>query len=247
MLYVYDVDMTLAESDCQMTPDFKEVFLKAMEGNKFFFCSGSQLTKMCQQMTDSVMEKAEGWFPCMGGEFYKQGEEVYKRSFVWPQGLNEDLEEILANSKYPERTGDHIQDRGAMVCFSTVGKAANHDQRLAYYAWEDMHQERKDFAADLRLKYPGYLFIIGGKTSIDISMEGNDKGQLLKVLREHYGDEPITFVGDRMFEGGNDWPLAEKLRIEKEERGIPNRLFPVKTPTDTMKILREWIEREEVA
>ena len=37
MYYVYDVDMTLVESDCAMTPEMADAFRKAMAGKSYFF------------------------------------------------------------------------------------------------------------------------------------------------------------------------------------------------------------------
>lgn len=248
MFYVYDVDMTLAESDCMMTDEFAEVFRKAMAGKQYFFCSGSALPKMRQQIPADIMENAAGWFPVMGGELYRDGERVYQRTFEWPEGLEDDLKEILANSKCPERTGDHIQDRTTMICFSTVGKAADMPARKRYEAWDETAKEREAFAPALREKYPALNFIIGGKTSIDISEKGNDKGQVLAMLRKYYdADTPITFMGDRMFEGGNDYPLEQLIMAEKEERGIANVAVKVLDPADTLRVFKEILSKEESA
>lgn len=248
MFYVYDVDMTLAESDCMMEDDFAEVFRKAMAGKQYFFCSGSALPKMKMQIPADIIENAAGLLPVMGGELWKNGERVYQRTFEWPEGLEDDLKEILANSKYEERTGDHIQDRETMICFSTVGKAADMPARKRYEAWEDVHNERQGFAEVLRAKYPDLNFVIGGKTSIDISEKGNDKGQVLAALRQYYSAEtPLTFIGDRMWEGGNDYPLMLKLEEEAKATGIANKVIPVKDPKDTMRVLSELIVSEKVA
>lgn len=240
MYYVFDVDMTLVESDCSMTNEMADVFRRAMHGKAYFFCSGSALPKMKEQIPEDILNEAAGLLPVMGGELYKSGELVYRRKFVWPEGLKEDLEDILKGSKYPERTGDHIQDRKTMICFSTVGKAADMPARKRYEAWENEHKERPIFAAKLAEKYPTLHFSIGGKTSVDISEHGNDKSQALAALREYYGDEAVMFFGDRMYEGGNDYPLAVAL----ENENACNVVAPVKNPEDTMEKLNEMLLRE---
>ncbi|MEC8067696.1 MAG: HAD-IIB family hydrolase [Pseudomonadota bacterium] len=233
MYYVYDVDMTLVESDCAMTPEMADAFRKAMAGKSYFFCSGSALPKMKEQIPADIIENAAGLLPVMGGELWQGDKLAYRRKFVWPEGLRDDLEEILANSTYPERTGDHIQDRKTMICFSTVGKAADMPARKRYEAWESEHNERVGFAETLAAKYPALHFSIGGKTSVDISEHGNDKSQALSALREYYGSEPVTFFGDRMYQGGNDYPLAEALKAE--DNG--NVVVAVQNPEDTLQRL----------
>lgn len=37
MYYVFDVDMTLVESDCSMTNEMADVFRRAMHGKAYFF------------------------------------------------------------------------------------------------------------------------------------------------------------------------------------------------------------------
>lgn len=236
MFYIYDVDMTLVESDCKMTDEMADAFRAAMAGEKYFFCSGSDLTKMKSQFPEDIIANAAGLLPVMGGELWREGERVYQRTFVWPEGLREDLERILEVSPYPERTGDHIQDRTTMICFSTVGKAADMPARKRYEAWEEEHKEREAFAAELAVKYPSLHFSIGGKTSVDISEHGNDKSQALAALRKYYGNDDIMFFGDRMYEGGNDFPLSEALKAEKTHQNV---LVEVKKPEDTLVVLRE--------
>lgn len=235
MYYVYDVDMTLAESDCRMSDEMSNTFRRAMLGQTYFFCSGSALPKMKEQIPEDILKGAAGLLPVMGGELWKKDELIYRRKFVWPEGLKEDLELILQQSKYKERTGDHIQNRKTMICFSTVGKAADMPARKRYESWENENEERPGYAKFLGEKYPGLHFSIGGKTSIDISEHGNDKSQALSAIREHYGSESIVFFGDRIYEGGNDFALAEALKVE----GEANLIVPVQNPEDTLEKLKE--------
>jgi phosphomannomutase len=240
MYYVYDVDMTLAESDCPMSDEMANIFRKAMIGQTYFFCSGSALPKMTEQIPKDILNGAAGLLPVMGGELWKNGELIYRRKFIWPEGLKEDLELILEQSQYKERTGDHIQDRKTMICFSTVGKAADMPARKRYETWENEHAERPGYAKFLAEKYPSLHFSIGGKTSIDISEHGNDKSQALNAIREHYGSESIMFFGDRIYEGGNDFALAEVLDAENKD----NITVAVKNPEDTLEKLKELTLRQ---
>ena len=64
----------------------------------------------------------------------------------------------------------------------------------------------------------------------------DEKGQssaALSALREYYGPEPVTFFGDRMYQGGNDYPLAEALKAE--DNG--NVVVAVQNPEDTLQRL----------
>ena len=240
MFYIFDVDMTVAESDCEMTDEMKAFFLEfGQKSHKYFFCSGSAIPKMRHQISDAVAEQATALFPNMGGELWVDGERLYQRTFEWPEGLREDLERLLEESEYEERTGDHIQDRTTMVCFSIVGKAADMPARKRYTAWSNEIGDRVKICEELGAKYPTLHFSMGGQTSIDISDLGNDKSQVLPVLRERFGNEPVMFFGDRMQEGGNDYPLAEALKVES---GVENVMVPVENPEDTLQKLKEILK-----
>lgn len=236
MFYVFDVDMTLAESDCMMTEEHAEIFRKWCAGKTFFLCSGSQMDKMKQQVPADILAQAKALFPCVGCELWENGKKVRGHNFSWPEGLREKLEEFLKASTYPteKRTADFIQDRESMVCFSIVGKSAEGEQRHAYTAFDNVEGERERMASELRELFPMLEISIGGQVSMDISDKGMNKSQVLPVMRELYGNEPITFFGDRMNEGGNDYPLAEAMRIESKQ----NVTVPVTTYGDTMEKLK---------
>ena len=242
MLYLFDVDLTLAPSNQMMEKEKAEIFREWAKGRKFFFISGAQLEKMRTQIPDDIMAQATGWFPQLGGEFYFQGQLKYSKTFSWPEGLKEDLERILKDNPYEARNGDHVQERGTMLCLCIPGKNSNLDQRAHYVEWDQKFKDRENIVAELAPKYPMLNFVIGGETSIDISEKGSDKSQALPVLREIYGDEPCMFFGDKMMEGGNDMPLAEALRAEAN---IPNKPTPVESPDHTMTFLQEMIAESQ--
>ena len=47
---------------------------------------------------------------------------------------------------------------------------------------------------------------------MDITPKGYGKEQIAQHLRKTYPSEKIIFFGDKTFEGGNDYELAEALR-----------------------------------
>lgn len=238
MYYVFDVDMTVALSNRPVSPKMEDVFMQAMAGKDYFFCSGSNLQKMVSQVGEDIANGSAALFPQMGCEMWLNGEAMYQKHFEWPEGLREDLLSIIENSAYPERNGDHLQERGSMLCVSTVGKGSNTEQRDRYTAWENEHQEREAFCKGLREKYPHLEFLVAGQTSVDVAMKGNNKSLVLPALRSYFGDEPIMFFGDKIFEGGNDMPLAKALAAESDK----NCIQKVLNPDETLKILESMID-----
>ena len=79
-------------------------------------------------------------------------------------------------------------------------------------------------------KFPHIEASVGGQISIDIYENGKNKAQILDEI-----DGEIYFFGDKMDEGGNDYPIAERLQKD----GRIHKLFKVTDPTHTWDILKE--------
>ena len=120
-----------------------------------------------------------------------------------------------------------------MLNITTVGRQASNEQRARYNKWDQKNREREEFMRVLRMQYPQYEFSAGGEISIDIVPHGWTKAVAkTEIERRHLGCS-ITFVGDRMGEGGNDKPLADVLIDNPRHRAIA-----VESYLDTWNILQ---------
>ena len=142
-IYIFDVDGTLTPSRLQMTKEFEDFFLKWAKKNEFYLVSGSDLPKMKEQVPKNILDLAQGIFTCGGNQLWIKYELQYENKFEPPKDLLEYLEERLENSKYPIRAGNHIEDRGAMVNFSVVGRDCSYEDRLNYFEYDNKNGERK--------------------------------------------------------------------------------------------------------
>ena len=79
-----------------------------------------------------------------------------------------------------------------------------------------MHKDRdalaKEFNKNFKKKY-NIEALIGGQISLDIQPVGNDKGQVLKHILFKGTPNEIIFFGDKCYEGGNDYSVAQKADI----------------------------------
>ena len=119
----------------------------------------------------------------------------------------------MENSKYPIRAGNHIEDRGAMVNFSIVGRNCTLQERKDYFEYDKLTGEREKIAKHIRDTWEDLDAVIGGQISIDIYPKGNDKSQVLNVIEQERLVPPneYIFIGDGIENGGNDYPLAELM------------------------------------
>ena len=240
-VYIFDVDGTLTPSRRQMMGEFKKYFVEWSKKNFFFLVTGSDIEKLDEQVPHEVLMYSQAIFTCAGNEmwvfdkdntssFRRNGSSfpftrVYKNEFNPPQELIEYLEEKLKSSKYHHRAGNHIEDRGSMLNFSIVGRNCSLMERENYFKWDIKEGERKEISRAIGFRWPELEAVIGGQISIDIYPKGKDKSQILfyinKILNRklsstgikghsYYGIQ-YNFIGDRIHEGGNDYPLAEAL------------------------------------
>jgi phosphomannomutase len=106
----------------------------------------------------------------------------------------------------PNPWGEIIEDRGSQVTYSALGQQAPAD---AKHAWDPDGSKKlklRDYAAE---RLPDLDAHVGGTTSVDVTRRGIDKAYGIKRLMEQLDISPdqLLFIGDRMREGGNDYPV----------------------------------------
>ena len=230
-VYIFDVDGTLTPSRLPMTKEFEKFFGKWAEKNWYWLVTGSDLPKLQEQLPEYIIQKSQGFFTCCGNEFYgpslskhrKKHNFKYSKEFHVSDDLLEYLQNTLDNSDYPIKAGNHIEDRGALLNFSIVGRDCTQEQREEYYKWDKKNNNRKSIANYIEKKWPHLEAVLGGQISIDIYPKGNDKSQVFQEIKEwprlqerYHVIKNYIFIGDRTEEGGNDYPLAKLM--EKTDR-----------------------------
>jgi len=218
-VYIFDVDGTLTPSRQTMTEDFTRFFDEWSKRNSFYLVTGSDIEKMDEQVPDIIMERTEGIFTCGGNELWQFDPHVvnfpftriYKNEFKPPNSLGTYLGEQIRFSETPVQSTNHIEDRGSLLNFSVVGRNCTLEERQQYFEWDNEVGERKTIAEFIQKQWPELDAVIGGQISIDIVPKGNDKSQILKHIQEKESADRYIFLGDRIEEGGNDYPLAKLM------------------------------------
>lgn len=106
----------------------------------------------------------------------------------------------------PEPWGEILEDRGSQITFSALGQRAPRD---AKHDWDPSGAKRSSLRDAVAARLPGLEVRSGGSTSIDITQAGIDKAFGMRELAARTGI-PLTsmlFYGDRLDEGGNDYPV----------------------------------------
>ena len=231
--YVFDVDGTLTEHRREINLKFKNEFEAWAIEKQCFISTGSDYKKTIEQIGTTV-NSFSSTFCCMSNEIRdRNGSRIYKSNFKIPTELQLDLDRILKNSKYPLRTGCHLEFRTGMLNFSVVGRNANHSQRSNYSDWDAENQERSSIVKFINESYPTLDASIGGGISVDIIETGCDKGQTVLVLEIAWCLK-LIFIGDRCAPGGNDYGIIREL----QKSNMLYEWYNVTGPKDTLSLLR---------
>ena len=227
--FIFDVDGTLTPSRQKIDPAFKEWFGKFVANNQVWLVTGSDYPKTQEQLGSEICESVVTVYNCSGNDIWFKGKRVNSKHFTPPRGLYDLMYGWLQTSSFPLRTGNHIEERPGTVNFSIVGRDANQKERQLYVEHDIQTRERESISFQINLEFPDIMASVGGETGIDIYHAGGDKSQILQDFDAPYND--IYFFGDRMAEGGNDFPLAKRLNEKK--------CFQVKDWHQTLEFLQE--------
>ena len=233
--YLFDVDGTLTEPREKMLEEHAEFFKKWAVNKQLYISTGSDFSKIAQQIDQDCLNFFKLIFCCMGNEALRPNGLMRRRNnFIVPEELNIDLENFLSSSKFSYRTGTHFEARTGMLNFSIVGREATQEQRKEYSDWDAKENERVKIAEYINLKYPDLEASVGGSISIDIIEKGCDKGQVVTYL-EGMGVKKLVFVGDRCHPGGNDYGVIRELKKSQ----LAFEWYNVSGPNETFKLIKE--------
>ena len=214
--FLFDVDGTLTDARQPMEAEFVDIFGPWMDDKSVYLVSGSDVPKIKEQVPNSILKKCQGIFSCMGNEYWRGDECVYQNDFELPVEIEGWLSAKVNNSSFQYRKPPHFEYRSGALNFSIVGRGASQHLRTYYSEWDEMHKDRdalaKEFNKNFKKKY-NIEALIGGQISLDIQPVGNVKGQVLKHILFKGTPNEIIFFGDKCYEGGNDYSVAQKADI----------------------------------
>ncbi len=244
-LIAFDLDDTLAPSKTAIDPVIAELLLALLERGEVCIISGGHYPQFQAQVLPYFGEATPETLarlhlmPTCGTQYYRHGEGEWVQ--VYAQNLTQDEKAramAVVEQKarelglWEEQTwGPILEDRGSQITFSALGQEAPVD---AKHAW-DPSGSKKEMLRDAVQAELGDLEVrSGGSTSVDITRRGIDKSYGMTRLAELTG-VPLSdriFVGDRLDEGGNDYPVkamgVECIAVEGWE--------------DTARLLQGWVD-----
>ena len=218
-LVVFDLDGTLAQSKSALDSGMVVLLNSLLEVAKVAVISGGDWPQFEKQVLSGGFEPDLlanlSLLPTTGTKFY-----VYRST--WELLYAEDLTEAQKTKIIgalgqatdtlgftPEKVwGEIIEDRGTQITYSALGQEAPLEEKEK---WDPNFAKRKKMQAVLGRTIPEFSVRLGGTTSVDVTRPGVDKGYGIHKLLEVLGiDIPdMIFVGDAIFQGGNDYAAKE--------------------------------------
>ncbi|OVE78960.1 hypothetical protein BVY00_01510 [bacterium G20] len=224
----FDLDGTLAPSKSPAPDKIVELLDQLLDKYQVCVISGGKFEQFEKQLLSGLKatpEKLEKLhiMPTCGTRYYrfdiakKTWQQVYAEDFNEAEkkkiisALNKGFDDLDYREK--KTWGECIEDRGSQVTFSVFGQdivdELGEEGVSLKEAWDPDNtkkQKLRDYIAPL---IPEFEVRVGGVTSIDVTKLGIDKGYGMKKLMELLGvsKEEILFIGDRLVEGGNDYPV----------------------------------------
>ena len=233
--FIFDVDGTLTPSRQEIDPDFEKYMIEFSNENDVYLVTGSNREKTIEQVGDTLFHTAKRVYNCSGSDVYEGDLNVYRDEWDIPEDVEEFLMDELHHSKFPIRTGTHVEKRPGGINFSILGRGQGVvlEERDEYVKWDRTHHERKNMAIKIKNRFPDLEVQVGGQTGLDISPLGRNKSQ---ILRDFSKDDFIYFYGDMMNKGQNDFPLADAIR--KKELGFTYHVHSFQHTWDILSLTK---------
>jgi phosphomannomutase len=218
-LIAFDLDDTLAASKSSLDPRMAGLLAELLGFVQVSVISGGQFGQFESQLIAGLPASATPLFgrlhllPTCGTQYYRY-ENGWKQQYAENLSAEQKrsaLEALETCAKqlglWESRTwGPILEDRGSQITFSALGQDAPVDAKKA---WDPTGARKESLRAAVAPLLPDLEVRSGGSTSIDITREGIDKAYGMRKLADltHIPISRMVFVGDRLDEGGNDYPV----------------------------------------
>eukprot|EP01147_Barroeca_monosierra_P010493 gene10493-2623_t len=223
VLCLFDVDGTLTVARSAIEPEMKAFMARFRQKCVIGLVGGSDLGKIEEQMDNTARSDYDFCFAENGLTAFKGSEELATQSFLGY--LGEERMQMLvsfclryiADLEIPQKRGTFIEFRNGMLNVSPIGRNCSRDERNAFEAFDKASKNfgreanvRKMFVEALKKEFAGWglTFSIGGQISFDIFPTGWDKTYCLQHIKKQGKFKEIHFFGDKTFQGGNDYEIA---------------------------------------
>jgi HAD superfamily hydrolase (TIGR01484 family) len=226
----FDLDGTLAPSKSAMHDDMSVALRGLLQHFEVCVISGGKFGQFELQLLENLkaspaeMERLH-LMPTCGTQYFRYDITSKKWDRVYAELIPDNDKKKIAAAlekgfaelgyKAAKTYGPTVEDRESQITYSVLGQDIVAElgeeglkQKEEWDPGDSKKRAVRDFVAPL---IPDYEVRVGGVTSIDVTRPGIDKAYGMQKLMEilQIGKDDILFMGDRIREGGNDYPVKE--------------------------------------
>ncbi len=241
---LFDLDDTLAPSKTAVDPGMAELLGRLLAQVRVCIISGGRFeqfqTQVLRFLADSPHLDRLHVMPTCGTQYYRWQQAAWHRVYAHDLSPDQKLRTVAALQDgavelglRAERTwGPVVEDRGSQITFSALGQSA---PVTAKKAWDPDGSKKDGLRRYVADRVPDLEVRSGGSTSVDVTLKGVDKAygvrRLCQALDLDLTD--LLFVGDRLDEAGNDYPV----------KAIGVRCVAVTGPDETATVIAGLLDR----
>lgn len=218
----FDLDDTLAISKAEISDRMSTLLSKLLENYDVCVITGGRF----EQIEKQVVKRLEApkhllnrlhLMPTCGTRYYRYDELEDKWVLQYAEDLTKEQKERIVKALESSAkemgiwcdnpAGEIIEDRHSQITMSALGQQATPEDK---YEWAEKFKEvRKVYRDKVAEQLPDLEVRLGGTTSTDITKPGIDKAYGMKKLIEaiDISKDEVLFMGDKLQEGGNDYPV----------------------------------------
>lgn len=218
----FDLDDTLAITKSEISDRMSALLGRLLEHYDVCVITGGRFEQIEKQVVSrlEVPEHSLGrlhLMPTCGTRYYRYDELEHKWVLQYAEDLSKEQKKQIVEALETvakdmgiwceKPAGEIIEDRFSQITMSALGQQATPE---AKYEWaekfKDVRPVYRDRVAEL---LPDLEVRIGGTTSTDITLPGIDKAYGMRRLIDaiDISKDEILFFGDKLTEGGNDYPV----------------------------------------
>ena len=220
-LVAFDLDDTLAPSKSALPSAMAQQLRALLDVVPVCVISGGEFGQFRAQLLENLDATSEQLsklhlMPTCGTRYYRWNADYSNWDQVYANDLSQDERERAIKSLRlraheqgvweAQPWGEIIEDRGSQITFSALGQQAPLEAKRA---WDPSGDKKRKLRDAVALDVPDLEVRAGGSTSVDITRRGIDKAYGMAKLVEMTGIAPqdMLFIGDRLDEAGNDYPV----------------------------------------
>lgn len=217
----FDMDDTIAITKSPISDRMVEAFDNVLDTFDVCIISGGNYNLFHTQFIDRLnidenKLKRIHLMPTTGTRYYRYDEKTKDWVLQYAEDLSEEerisivtvLSEAAKEAGHwiEDPAGEIVEDRLSQITFSALGQQATAEDK---YKWDPDRTKRMTIREIAITKLPGLEIRVAGATSIDVTRPGIDKAYGMQKLMDANGwdKSDILFFGDKLQEGGNDYPV----------------------------------------